>query len=256
MFIKDSILSSDKITHGFFGKRGGVSSGIYESLNCGPGTEDEPANVAENRAIVCKAIGMAPESLMSLYQIHSDRCVVVDAAADDRPQADAMVTDKAGVTLGILTADCVPVLFSGEKHDGAPVIGAAHAGWGGALKGVLESTLAAMAGLGAEPESIRAAIGPCIRQASYEVSDDFKEPFLAHDLASEGFFVPAKRDGHLMFDLPGYVTRRLMLAGVPEISASDMNTYFNEMDYFSYRRATHRGEPDYGRQISVIAING
>ncbi|MCB9991255.1 MAG: peptidoglycan editing factor PgeF [Rhodospirillales bacterium] len=253
MFVTEETLKKPSVRHGFFGRNGGTSEGIYHSLNCGLGTED-PA-VPENRARVAKALGLAPDHLLSVYQIHSAQCLPVTAPWAERPQADAMVTDVPGLGLGILTADCAPVLFCGQKADGKPVIGAAHAGWGGALRGVLESTLEGMAALGAAPETICAAVGPCIGQRSYEVSDAFKLPFIEQDEAAAQFFVPSDTPGHLRFDLPGYVTRRLMLAGVPEISVNGSDTYFNEMDYFSYRRTTHRGEPDYGRQISVIVIS-
>lgn len=255
MFIKSDNLDKSGLAHGFFGRRGGVSGGIYESLNCGFGTDDAPENAAQNRAKVCEALGVVPENLLNLYQIHSDKCVTVTEgwAPEGRPEADAMVTDRAGLALGILTADCAPVLFYGEKADGAPVIGAAHAGWGGAVKGVLESTVAAMEALGAGKDTMTAAIGPCIMQGSYEVSDAFQEPFMAQDQANAQFFREGK-DGHLQFDLPGYIVRRLMLLGVPEIMTNGIDTYFDELDYFSFRRTTHRAEPDYGRQISVISI--
>lgn len=255
MFIKSESLDRENVTHGFFGRQGGVSSGIYESLNCGLGTEDHADHVVANREAVSKAIGVDSKNLISLYQIHSDQCVAVTEAwqVEQRPQADAMVTDVPGIALGILTADCVPVLFCGEKAGGEPVVGAAHAGWGGAVKGVLENAISEMEKLGALKETIKAAVGPCIAQSSYEVSVGFEKPFLEQDQANEQFFKTGE-PGHLMFDLPGYIVRRLMLADVPEITTSDMDTYFNEMDYFSYRRSVHRKEPDYGRQISAICI--
>ena len=173
MFLTDESLDNAKITHGFFGRRGGGSGGIYESLNCGVGTQDAAENVARNRALVCAALGAVPEKLVTLYQVHSATCVRVheSLAAADRPRADAMVSDVPGLVLGILTADCAPVLLYGEKSGGAPVIGAAHAGWGGALKGVLESTVAEMKRRGASEGSLRAVVGPCIRQESYEVGE-------------------------------------------------------------------------------------
>ncbi|HOO82901.1 MAG TPA: laccase domain-containing protein, partial [Alphaproteobacteria bacterium] len=166
----------------------------------------------------------------------------------------AMVTDVSGLALGVLTADCAPVLFYGKKSDGAPVVGAAHAGWGGALKGVLDNTLAMMLELGAVPESIRACIGPCIGQKSYEVRDDFADTFLEEDGRNEVFFTAGRCAGHLQFDLPGYCAAKLGRAGVKNVLIKDLDTYFNEEDFFSYRRATHRHEKDYGRQISVIMI--
>jgi polyphenol oxidase len=252
MFLKDSVLENKHTAHGFFGRTGGVSEGLYKSLNCGLGTPD--GAVPENRAIAAKALGIMPEKLLSLYQTHSDKCMVVTKPWQERPHADAMVTDMPGWGLAVLTADCAPVLFYGEKADGSPVIGAAHAGWGGALRGVLENTVTAMEELGAGKGTLRAVVGPCIAQRSYEVMKRFKEPFAAQDQANEMFFSPAGCAEHLMFDLPGYIVRRLMLAGVPEISVSGADTYFNELDYFSYRRSVHRGEPDYGRQISIISI--
>ena len=245
------------IFHGFFGRNGGVSKGIYSSLNCGPGSDDHQKAVRDNRAIVAKAAGCDVERLLTLYQVHGDDCVHVDDDFDfsERPKADAHVTDKQGVALGILTADCAPILFYGYKPDQSPVIGAAHAGWGGALKGVSAATVEAMVGLGAVKDSITACIGPCIAQGSYEVSDDFAVPFIGEDMDNQRFFVPSKNDGHLMFDLVGYNAKKLRLAGVRQVFVKPLDTYFNEEDFFSYRRTTHRKEGDYGRQISVIKIN-
>lgn len=248
-----AFLPDDRIVaHGFFGRKGGVSSGLYDSLNCGMGTQDDVANVTENRGRVATALGAG--KMVSLKQVHGDTCLRVNAAFDDRPEGDAMVTDIPGVALGILTADCGPVLFYGEKDHGAPVIGAAHAGWGGALRGVLESTVKAMKDKGARAETIRACIGPCIGPKSYEVQAKFADPFLERDPAAEHFFRPAHRDGHLMFDLPGYIASSLAAAGVRYVAMTDIDTYRAEEDYFSYRRATHRAETDYGRQISAIVI--
>lgn len=256
MFRRHNRLSSKIITHGFFGRRGGVSTGIYDSLNCGLGTEDDADAVRENRARVCRALELDPDSLLSVSQIHSDVCVLVTEPwpQDKRPQADAMVTERPGITLGILTADCAPVLFFGQKENGRPVIGAAHAGWGGALKGILESTYLAMTKAGAVKDSVRAVIGPCIGPNSYEVSEDFRKPFLTHYTGSDHYFHQGKRKGHLMFDLPGYIKRRMQIMGVSRVSDVRRDTYAEPKDFFSYRRSVHRGEPDYGRQISVIAI--
>jgi len=250
------ILKSDDIVHGFFGRRGGVSTGLYDSLNCGLGTQDNADAVKENRARACEALHVKPDNLLGLSQIHSDICIVVSEpwTIDKRPQGDAMVTDIPGIALGILTADCAPVLFYGRKADGTPVIGAAHAGWGGALKGILESTYFAMVQKGAVRDNVHAVIGPCIGRKSYEVSEEFKKPFLTQYLGSEHYFHKAKRKGHLMFDLPGYIKRRMELIGIASIADIAKDTYANEKDYFSYRRSTHRQEPDYGRQISMIAI--
>ncbi len=246
----------ERVRHGFFGRSGGVSTGVYASLNCGQGSDDNPSNVAQNRRIVAEAMGVKPSHLLSLHQIHSAQCVVARAPWGDsyKPQADGMVTDVAGLALGVLTADCGPVLFHGKKADGQCVIGAAHAGWGGAFKGVLGATVEQMIGLGAGLESIRAVVGPCIGQKSYEVGMEFAEKFLEQDEGNEKFFISAQRDGHLMFDLPGYCAMRLAEAGVKNVVIKDLDTYFNEEDFFSYRRTTHRKEEDYGRQISVVVI--
>jgi len=257
-FIEErDFLKADALArHGFFGRNGGVSTGIYSSLNAGIGSDDQPDAVRQNRARIAAAIGVSAQNLLTLHQIHSADCVTVTEAWDfpERPRADAMVSNVQGLALGILTADCAPVLFYGEDQDGAPVIGAAHAGWGGALKGVLENTVEAMGALNVPVGHIRAVIGPCIGPESYEVSDDFSTAFLAQDAANSNFFTPARRSGHLMFDLPGYCAYRLALAGVPQVFVKGIDTCFNEEDYYSYRRATHRQEPDYGRQVSVITI--
>lgn len=256
--LKDSLFvpTGKPVEHGFFGRQGGVSTGLYDSLNCGVGTADRIENIRENRARVALALNANPSALATVKQVHSADCVFVDApwAQDDRPDADAMVTDIPGVILGILTADCGPVLFYGEKENGQPVIGAAHAGWGGALKGVLESTLAMMQDRGALPASIHASIGPCIAQASYEVGMDFIGHFLNDNPESEHFFKSARRQDHFMFDLPGYIASRLAQAGVRHVSITGIDTYHSEKEYFSYRRATHKGEGDYGRQISALVI--
>lgn len=256
MIIKDRNFLNDhpKAEHGFFTRMGGVSDGIYKSLNCGPGSGDAPEKVRENRVCVAEELKVAPQNLLTLYQIHSAECIYADAPYTDAPQADAIVTDVPELAIGILTADCGPVLFYGEKEDGAPVVGAAHAGWGGAFKGILQSTISMMTEHGAVPASIRAALGPCIGPASYEVRTDFAEPFLEQDEANEHFFKSGQKEGHLMFDLPGYIARRLAEAGVRHVSLSGLDTYADEQRFFSYRRATHRGEKDYGRQISAIVI--
>lgn len=257
LFIEDPALQAHGgIRHGFCGRLGGVSKGIYNSLNCGIGSGDDGIAVRENRGRIAEELGVPAANFLSLHQIHSPTCVTVTAPWDPeaRPQADAMVTDRAGIALAILTADCGPVLFAGKKPDGSPVVGAAHAGWGGALKGVCEATIRAMSDLGAAPETVTAVLGPCIGPESYEVGPEFKGPFLSQDAANDEFFVPSARAGHFMFDLPSYVKHRLTLAGVGGVAGRGIDTYFNEEDYFSYRRATHRKEPDYGRQSSVVAI--
>ena len=241
----------DGIAHGFFGRRGGVSTSELASLNCGLGSGDDPALIAENRHRVADAV-LPGAALTGVYQVHGNRCVVVDATSDlsARPEADALATRTPGIVLGILTADCVPVLFADRE---AGVIGAAHAGWKGALAGVTDATLAAMESLGASRANIAAAIGPCIGRASYEVDDAFVERFAADDPANERFFAAGK-PGHAMFDIAAYVAARLAAAGVTRIAIGGQDTYALQQDYFSYRRACHKGENSYGRQLSVIGL--
>lgn len=246
-----------RVKHGFFGRQGGVSKGIYESLNCGVGSNDAPEAVQQNRAIVAAHLGVDVSQLVTVWQVHSPDCLIVEGTVgdkDDRPQADAMATDKAGLVLGVLTADCGPILLAGEKFDGSPVIGAVHAGWGGALKGVLEATVTRMQELGAGIETIRAAIGPCIGPKSYEVTMGYEKPFLERDPADEHFFRAAQKPGHLMFDLPGYIASRLAQTGVRQVTITGHDTFAEEENFFSNRRRNHRGEADYGRQISAIMI--
>lgn len=244
-----------KIQHGFFGKQGGVSEGIYNSLNCGPGSDDDAGKVHQNRRLIARHFDRGINDLVTVWQVHSPDCLYVDAPFEGaRPKADAMVTDKAGLVLGVLSADCAPVLFAGEKSDGSPVIGAAHSGWGGSLKGVSENTVTKMIEIGAEQESIRAAIGPCIGPKSYEVSIGFETPFLARDAEDERFFREAQKAGHLMFDMAGYIASRLAQIGVRQVTITGQDTCALENEYFSYRRKTHNNEPDYGRQISAISI--
>ncbi len=242
------------ISHGFFTRRGGVSAGIYEGLNCGQGSDDNPDHIKQNRSIVAEHLGASSDDLLSVHQIHSDQCIYVTERwePDNRPQADAMVTDKAGFALGILTADCAPVLFYGEKSDGVPVIGAAHAGWKGALGGILESTLKAMKELGAQ--NIKASIGPCIDKRSYEVDESFFERFVQAHESYERFFGAAQKKEHYMFDLAGFCALRLYESGLKEVHIWGLDTYVREDEFFSYRRTTHRQEKEYGRQISAIII--
>jgi polyphenol oxidase len=241
------------VRHGFFGREGGVSGGLYGSLNCGFGSGDIAENVAENRARVAAALGLGADRLVSCYQVHSPTVVAVDRPwpREENPKADAMVTRQRGLALGILTADCAPVLFADSR---AGVIGAAHAGWRGAVSGVVEATLAAMETLGAERSRVRAAIGPCIAQPSYEVGPEFPAPFLAEDAANGRFFLSAPRDGHFLFDLGGYVEEKLRAAGIAAIDRSRADTAREEDRFFSYRRTCLKGEKDYGREISVIAL--
>ncbi|URW75337.1 peptidoglycan editing factor PgeF [Sphingomonas donggukensis] len=239
------------IPHGFLGRTGGVSTGAYASLNTGIGSHDDPALVAENRRRAVEAV-VPGARLVGLYQVHGADCVtVLEPFADGiRPQADALVTDRPGLALGILTADCAPVLFADPA---AGVIGAAHAGWKGALAGVTDTTLLAMEALGARRDRIVAAIGPCIAQGSYEVDAAFRARFIADQAEADRFFADGAA-GHAHFDLPGYVAHRLARGGVRTVAITGADTYADEARFFSYRRATHRGEGDAGRQISIIGL--
>lgn len=241
------------VRHGFFTRQGGASDGIYGSLNCGPGSSDDPAHVVENRARIVRALDVAPDCVLTPRQVHSDKVFYIDRPVSyaDMPQVDALVTDKPGLAVGILTADCAPVLFASASKK---IVGAAHAGWKGALNGVLESTIAEMEKRGADRNDIVAALGPCIGPQSYEVSDDFKAPFLVQDAGNGAFFRPASKPGHLIFDLPAYVRARLEKAGVHVLHDVRQDTFSDEGSYFSYRRSCHRKEADYGRQMSIISI--
>jgi YfiH family protein len=247
-------LKSTNIAHGFLGRIGGASQGIYASLNCGPGSNDNPNDVMENRMRAAKALtGDFPAALVTCFQIHSAEAIIVRQAwrANVPPKADAMVTDRSDVTLGILTADCAPVLLADRE---AHVIGAAHAGWGGAFGGIIESVVAAMMELGARRERIAAAIGPCISQGAYEVGPEFEARFCAASASYSRFFAPSELCGHWQFALEDFVAFRLEEAGVSDIALLSACTYARESDFFSYRRATHRSEPDYGRQLSGISL--
>lgn len=251
--LQASNLPKGPFRHGFFSRRGGVSTGIYAALNCGFGSSDDPAAVAENRARAAAAFHLMPEALCTVYQIHSPSVVTVERKWEQgaAPKADAMVTRQPGIALGILTADCVPVLFADAE---AKVVGAAHAGWKGALGGVLEATIAGMEALGADRTRIAAALGPSIAQVSYEVGAEFQATFEAAESANKRFFVPSDRDGHWRFDLQAYVTERLARAGVAASREAAIDTYASEDLCFSYRRTTHRRESDYGRLLSAIAL--
>lgn len=248
------VKEKDGVVSCFFGRRGGVSRGLYDSLNGGVESGDDPAAVAENRRIAAAALGAG--GLLSLRQRHSGICVTADVPwADGRePEGDALATAVPGLALAVQTADCAPVLLRGRRADGAPVVGAAHAGWRGAVGGVLERTIDAMGRLGAAPDTIHAAIGPCLGPRSYEVSAGFDAPFRAQDPANGAFFRPGARAGTLMFDLPAYVARRLALAGIGLVDAAGVDTCAAPADYFSYRRSQHARAPDYGRQLSAIMI--
>lgn len=243
------------LCHGFFTRRGGVSGGLYASLNCGFGSGDSADKVAQNCARAMERLAVAPERLASCYQVHSNRVAVADEAwpLEARPQVDALVTRKPGLALGILTADCGPVLLADAT---AGVVGAAHAGWRGAVSGVLEAVVAAMVELGAARARIVAAIGPTIEQASYEVGPEFPNPILDRAEADRRFLRPAPRNGHFLFDLKGYVASRLTEAGVQQIEILPNDTYAEDELFFSYRRSCHRGETDYGRGLSAIAVKG
>jgi YfiH family protein len=242
------------VHHGFFTRHGGISEGIYASLNGGVGSNDAPAKVAENRARMAAALEVAPDRLLTAYQIHSPDVVVAETpwTTAQRPRADAMVTRVPGLAIGVSTADCGPVLLADPQ---ARVVGAAHAGGRGALSGVIEATVAAMEKLGADRSRLIAAIGPMIRQPNYEVGGDLLERFLASDAANARFFAPAAREDHALFDLAGYVAARLALAGVAQIEDVHRCTYADAEDFFSYRRSTHRGEADYGRHVNAIALD-
>ena len=239
------------LPHGFLGRRGGVSAGEVAGLNVGIGSGDDPAAIIENRRRAAAAV-LPGAPLVTVYQVHSADCVVVAEAWDDagRPHADALVTDRPGVLLGILTADCAPVLLADRA---AGVIGAAHAGWKGALGGVVGNTVAAMTALGADPARIAAAIGPCISQSSYEVDDAFRASFIEEAPCNDRFFAPGK-PGHAHFDLEGYVAARLAQAGITRIEPLGLDTYAAPERFFSFRRATHRGEAAYGREIALIGL--
>ena len=240
------------LRHAFFSREGGVSGGIYAGLNGGLGSDDDPANVAENRRRMAEQMGVATTHFLSLHQIHSPDAVVAAGPwpSASRPRADAIVTRTEGLAICVTAADCGPILFVDPS---ARVIGAAHAGWKGALTGVVESTVDAMEKLGAERSGMVAAIGPLIRQHSYEVGHDFIGRFMEEDAENAVFFLPAAREGHAMFDLAGLIRMRLENAGVLMIDDTGLDTYSDER-FFSYRRSVHRQEPDYGRHVHAIVL--
>jgi YfiH family protein len=248
-----SLAALDDVSHAFFTRVGGVSDGIYASLNGGPGSDDTPARVTENRARMAAAVGVATDWLVTAYQIHSPDVVTIDRpwAPSERPRADAIVTRTRGLAIGVTTADCGPVLFADAT---AGVIGAAHAGWRGALTGVLEATIAAMERCGADRARIVAALGPMIRQPNYEVGPEFVARFTAERVANDRFFRSSPRPDHALFDLPGYIGARLRTAGIDRVEDLGHCTYAEETRFFSYRRSTHRHETDYGRHINAIAL--
>ncbi|MEQ8247582.1 MAG: peptidoglycan editing factor PgeF [Alphaproteobacteria bacterium] len=251
MIRSDPLAAAPGVRHAFFTRRGGVSTGIYASLNCGRGSDDVPDRVRANRARVLDLIGVPTGSLNTVHQVHgTDVAHATGAWPAEPPVADGVVTNTPGVVLGILTADCAPVLFADSQ---AGVIGGAHCGWRGTLSGVAERVIDRMVELGARPGNISAVVGPTIAQSSYEVSADFEATFLAEDQEANRFFTEGS-PGHAQFDLPGYVMHRLRRAGLGSVAWSGHDTYALENDFFSYRRATHRSESDYGRQISAIAL--
>jgi polyphenol oxidase len=241
------------IRHGFFTRAGGVSDGIYASLNGGVGSNDAPDKVNENRARMAAALGVSADRLLSLYQIHSPEVVVAERpwSRDNRPRADAVVTRTPALALGISTADCGPLLFADNE---AGVIGAAHAGWRGAFTGVIEATVAAMEKLGAARSRIAAALGPTISQSNYEVGPEFVDRFVAADPTNARFFKTSKRAGHAMFNLNGYIASRIEHAGIVNFEDLGLCTYAEPARFYSFRRSTHLGEPDYGRHINAIAL--
>jgi polyphenol oxidase len=239
--------------HAFFTRRGGVSTGLYHSLNCGVGSGDDPAAVRANRTRAMAALDLPADALFTCHQYHSAEVAVIDAGAPPTkpPRVDALVTTSPNLALGIVTADCGPVLFADTRDR---IIGAAHAGWRGALGGVLDATVDAMIEQGARADNIAVAIGPMIGPGSYEVGPEFPGPFLEQEAGNAAYFRAAAREGHFMFDLPGYIAARLARLGLGDILRLDGDTCHDEVNFFSYRRSQHRGEPDYGRMLSTIVL--
>ena len=253
MIRSDALSALPGIAHGFFTRDGGVSEGLYATLNVGLGSEDARDAVIENRARVARALGLADEALAMPYQVHSPDVVVVEEPwpHGEGPHADAVVTARPGLAVGVATADCGPILFADAN---GRAVGAAHAGWKGAIGGVIEATIAAMEGLGARRSDIVAVLGPTISAEAYEVGPEFVERFVAEDAGHRRFFRPSARAGHAMFDLPAFIVMRLEAAGVGRAENLALCTYSDEDRFFSYRRTTHRAEPDYGRLVSAIAL--
>ena len=250
-----SLTELEGLHHAFFTRAGGISQGVYATLNGGVGSNDAPDKVAENRARMAAALGVTADRLLTPYQIHSPDVAIVDApwTSDNRPRADAVVTRTPRLAIGVSTADCGPLLFADAE---ARVIGAAHAGWRGALSGVIEATVAAMEKLGANRARIAAALGPTISQANYEVGPELVARFTAADADNARFFVASPNAGHAMFDLPGYIANRIQQAGILNFEDLGLCTYAEPDRFYSFRRATHRHEPDYGRHINAIALAG
>ena len=252
--IQSSHLDSPATKHGFFTRIGGASKGIYQGLNVGLGSDDQREVVLENRRRVAQSMDVNDDKLMMVYQIHSSDVACADKkwTIDDRPKLDAMVSSTPELAIGIMTADCGPVLFSDAENG---VVGAAHAGWKGATGGILENTISAMETIGAERDNIVAVLGPTISQKHYEVGPEFVDNVIGLNANNDAYFIPSEKENHAMFDLPSYIVDRLKADGVKASWTSDC-TYADEEQFFSYRRKTHRGEADYGRQISVIKVNG
>jgi YfiH family protein len=253
MIASDLLKHQTDVRHGFFTRRGGVSEGIYHSLNCGFGSGDASQNVRKNRLRVAAKLGIGEAGPLTVRQVHGNRAVVADSAwqQEERPEADALVTAERGLGIAILTADCTPILFADAE---AGVAAAAHAGWRGAKTGIIEATIEAMEGLGARRERIHAAIGPTISQKAYEVGKEFQNAFLEDGDANGTFFARASGSGKPHFDLPAYCGQRLSQAGIGIVDDLGLCTYGNESLFYSYRRSVHRGETDYGRQISAIVL--
>lgn len=252
--LQSPTLTKSAITHGFFTRIGGASTGIYQGLNVGLGSDDDREIVLENRRRVAKSMDVTDEKLMMVYQVHSSDVACADKPwqMEDRPKLDAMVSSTPGLAIGVMTADCGPVLFADSENG---VVGAAHAGWKGATGGILENTVSAMETIGAERENIIAVLGPTISQKHYEVGPEFVENLLELDENNSAYFIDSEKQHHAMFDLPSYIVDRINADGVKASWTGDC-TYADEEQFFSYRRKTHRGEADYGRQISVIKVNG
>jgi YfiH family protein len=253
MIQAQSLSALPGIRHAFFTRAGGVSEGIYASLNGGIGSQDAPARVAENRARMAATLGVDPGHLLTAYQVHSPNVVTVETpwSRETRPRADAIVTRSRGIAVGVTAADCGPILFADEA---AGVIGAAHAGWRGAFHGVLEATIGTLESCGAVRDRIAVAIGPMIRQPNYEVGPEFVAQFVGADGANERFFRPSERAGHALFDLAGYIAARLRRGGIDRIEDVGRCTYGEPQTFFSYRGSVHRGEADYGRHVNAIAL--
>jgi YfiH family protein len=253
MIVAPELAALAGVVHGFFTRAGGVSTGLYTSLNIGFGSDDDRAAIAENRRRVAEKLGLAPQALAIAWQHHSADAVTVAESwgSVPGPKADAVVTDRPGIAVGVIVADCGPVLFADAD---AGIVAAAHAGWKGALGGILEATIAAMEAKGARRERIVAVLGPCISAAAYEVGDDFAARFRAADPGNNRFFAPGRRPGHVQFDLPAYIGARLGQLGLGRVADLGLCTYSDPERFFSYRRATHRGEADYGRLVAAIAL--